>query len=79
MTVMGKLSAVKTREHAAALRERDRFLSEHPELRGFQRDIDEMLGSAGSDHNRLVLIHNLMMDAVRKLDDQLHSLLRVGQ
>ena len=71
---MARLSSVRTREHAEALRERDSFLYEHPELESLQRDIDEKLGNAASDHNRLVLIHNLMMDHLRKLDDQLQAL-----
>jgi len=71
---MPNLSTVRTREHAEALQQRDRFLDTHPELRDLQRTIDEKLRSAASDHNRLVLIHKLMMDAFRELNVRLQSL-----
>jgi hypothetical protein len=72
---MSKLFAVKTREHAEALLERDRLLFENPKLTSFQRQIDEMLDKAGSDHNRLVVIHNLMIEHMRKLAEELRLLI----
>ena len=71
---MPHLSPIKTRQHAQALKERDQFLSDHPELRDLQKVIDERLEKASSDHNRLIVIHDLMMDALRRLDEKLQSL-----
>ncbi|MBI4963004.1 MAG: DUF3135 domain-containing protein [Desulfomonile tiedjei] len=71
---MAHLSIIKTEQHAKALNARDRFLKSHPGLRPFQRKIDERLKKAGSDHNRLVVIHNWMMDSFFELNRQLHRL-----
>jgi hypothetical protein len=73
---MPDLAAIQTGHHARALRERDRFLSEHPELKSLQQRIDRMLGSAESLHNRLVLIHDMMMDSFLELDEKLQALAR---
>lgn len=75
ISTMPKLYTVKSREHAQALMERDRILLEHPELKSFQRRIDDVLDNAGSDHNRLVLIHTLLTDHLRKLAEQLRVLI----
>jgi hypothetical protein len=71
---MRNLSTVKTEEHARALKERDRFLSDHPELGKLQGDIDRKLGKASTEHNRLVIIHNLMMDAFKEMDQRLQEM-----
>jgi len=68
------LSTIKSNRHARLLRERDSFLRSHPELRTLQKTIDEKLGNACNDNNRLVLIHSLMMEAVAELDDKLQTL-----
>jgi hypothetical protein len=73
---MAKLSSIKTPEHAQALEARDRFLGDHPELRDLQDAINNKLGNADSDHNRLVLIHQLMMDRFTELDEKLQTLIR---
>ena len=70
---MANLFIVKTERQANALKTRDRFLREHPELREFQRRLDARLNGAGSDHNRLVLIHELMMDSFGDLNRKLQS------
>lgn len=70
---MAHLAVIRNERHAKALRARDRFLKLHPELRGFQRRIDETLRKAGSDHNRLVLIHNWMMDSFFELFGKLQT------
>ncbi|HTY24244.1 MAG TPA: hypothetical protein VMC85_14010 [Desulfomonilaceae bacterium] len=74
---MAHLYMVKTERQATALKRRDRFLREHPELREFQRKIDARLNGAGSDHNRLVLIHELMMDSLGNLSRELRSVVAV--
>jgi hypothetical protein len=72
---MANLAIIKTDRHAKALNARDRFLKSHPKLKGFQRKIDERLNKAGSDHNRLVMINNWMMDWFFELDRKLQSLM----
>ena len=70
---MTNLVSIKTPEHAEALFRRDLFLQLHPELRGLQREIDKKLGKASTDHNRLVVIHELMMDRFLQLHRKLQS------
>ena len=71
---MGKVIPIETSRSARALRERDRFLAKHPELKPLQSQIDEMLRKAGSRHNRLVMIRNLMLDSFLDLNDRLQSM-----
>jgi len=71
---MANLFSVKSPEHAQALQDRDRFLREHPELVQLQRHIDDRLKKASSNHNRLVMIHTLMMDSFLEMHRQLRSL-----
>ncbi len=73
---MSHLSTVKSDEHARALLERDRFLQDHPELLSLQEKIDDRLRKADGSQNRLVVIHDLMMESFFKLDSQLKSLAR---
>ena len=73
--VMRNLSSIKTEEHARALEQRDRFLQDHPELARLQSSIDHKLGNASTAHNRLVIIHNLMMDSLREMDKRLQEAL----
>jgi hypothetical protein len=70
---MGKVIQIGSSRSAKALRERDSFLTMHPELKPLQREIDEMLRKAGSRHNRLVMIRNMMMDSFLDLNDRLQS------
>ncbi len=72
---MRNLSSIKTQEHARALKQRDRFLQDHPELAKLQNSIDLKLGNASTAHNRLVIIHNLMMDSLREMDERLQEVL----
>jgi hypothetical protein len=72
---MVHLFEVNNERQANALKERDRFLSSHPELKGLQRKIDERLKGASTGHNRLVLIHDLMMDSFLEMDRKLQVLL----
>jgi len=71
---MSHLSMVKSDEHAKALLERDHFLMQHPELLELQKEIDDKLNKAASTENRLVIIHDLMMESFLKLDDKLKDL-----
>lgn len=73
--MMPHLFEVHNERQAHALKERDRFLSTHPELRSLQKEIDERLKGAASGHNRLVLIHDLMMDSFLEMDRRLQRLL----
>ncbi len=71
---MAHLFPVKSETFAAALSARDRFLSAHPELKALQQTIDARLKSASSNHNRLVVIHELMMEAFLELNSKLQSI-----
>jgi hypothetical protein len=70
---MGEVIRIESSRSAKALKERDRFLGKHPELKPLQREVDDMLRKAGSTHNRLVMIRNLMMDSFLDLNDRLQS------
>ena len=76
---MSKLHAIKSELLAVAVRERDRFLEDHPELRDLQKEIDQRLNGAETDHNRLVLMNQLMMESFLKLDEKLQSLREVRE
>jgi hypothetical protein len=71
--IMAHLFSVKNDNQVDALLERDLFLREHPELREFQRKIDERLRRAGSTHNRLVVIYEMMMDSFMELNTKLQE------
>ena len=71
---MSKLHAIKSETMADAVKERDRFLEDHPELQALQKEIDQRLNGAETDHNRLVLVSQLMMESFLKLDEKLQSL-----
>jgi hypothetical protein len=71
---MANLCSVTNPELAEALEQRDRFLNDHPELKQLQRQIDDRLTKAVTRHNRLVVIHELMMDKFRELDTKLQAL-----
>jgi hypothetical protein len=71
--VMAHLFSIKNNRQSEALMERDLFLREHPELREFQRKIDDRLRRAGSAHNRLVVIYEMMMDSFRELNAKLQE------
>jgi len=70
---MAHLFSIKTEQQVEALKERDDFLREHPELREFQRKIDDRLRRAGSAHNRLVVIYEMMMDSLWELNAKLRE------
>jgi hypothetical protein len=72
--IMAYLFPIKNESFAAALSARDHYLSAHPELRHLQREIDARLHSASTTHNRLVVIHELMMDAFVELNNKLQRI-----
>ena len=71
---MARLASVSSEEHANALKERDLFLDHHPELRVLQKEIDDRLEKATTDHNRLIVIKELMMESFLKMDRKLQQL-----
>lgn len=71
---MAHLRIVKSNHQAEALKERDLFLREHPELRELQSRIDSKLENAESDHNRLILLHEMMMASFLELNERLQDL-----
>ena len=71
---MARLVSVESEEHANALKERDRFLDLHPELKMFQAEIDDRLEKATTDHNRLIVIRELMMESFLNLDRKLQQI-----
>lgn len=50
-----------------AKRELNDFLREHPELKADQAAIEELLKGAGSQHNRNVVLQQLMAQNISKL------------
>jgi uncharacterized coiled-coil DUF342 family protein len=71
---MANLFSVKNPNHAEALQRKDRFLSKHPELKELQKRIDDKLDKAATFHNRLVIIHDLMMESFLEMNRRLRSL-----
>jgi hypothetical protein len=57
-----------------ALKERDRLLEEHPELREFQNEIDRRLDNAGSSENRMAVLAIMMEAKLKDLRDELSQL-----
>ena len=49
------------------------LLEERPQYKPFQSMIEEKLKNAGSGHNRLILIHSMMMDKLLTLSALLNK------
>ena len=75
---MTNLTSIQSDGHARAIRARDSFLACHPELKRLQDEIDNKLRGAASSHNRLVIIHNLMMESFLELHGKLQAFTRKG-
>ncbi len=73
---MANLVSITSERHARAVNERDCFLRSHPELMPLQRKIDARLSHAKTEHNRLVLIHEMLMDSVKALTESLNLMIR---
>ncbi len=52
----------------------NKLLEERPDLIPLQLEIDQMLKSAGNQHNRCVLLSELMKDKMQELSEQLELL-----
>jgi hypothetical protein len=59
---------------AAALAERDSFLSGHPEYVSLQHEIDALLEKAGNSENRMTVLAVLMEAKLIELHEQLKKL-----
>lgn len=57
-----------------AKRELTAFLKKHPEMKFYQKNIDETLRKAGSNHNRIVMLNRLINDNLQELQKQLLDL-----
>lgn len=73
---MSHLHVVTSSRLAEALQDRDKFLKKHPELAVLQKEIDTKLKNAASDHNRMIVIQDLMMASVQELSRKLRSLVK---
>lgn len=45
----------------------NRLLEERPEYKPYQKSIEERLNKAHTQHNRLVVMHEMLMEKVREL------------
>ncbi len=70
---MANLYIVKNKTHAELLDKRSRLLRKKPELIALQRKIDNRLAKAGSQHNRLTMINDMMMEKFDELNEMLRS------
>lgn len=62
-----------------AIRERNRFLDEHPELQPFQEEITRRLKGATSMENRFVILSMMIAEKMNELQGnlgQIHTLRR---
>lgn len=66
---------MNTKDVFEAKQKLNKFLQENPELKPMQAEIDKMLSGAGTQHNRMVLLHHMMMDKVKELSKAIKTLL----
>jgi len=52
-------------------RELNQFLMEHPELVSYQEEIERRLGDAGSQHNRMVVLNEMIQENLHLLLEKL--------
>lgn len=64
-----------TKQYFELNQELNKLLAEKPHLKPLQKKIKQTLDSAGSEHNRLTIINDLMMDSVKNLSNSLQLLL----
>lgn len=57
-----------------AIKRRNQFIQEHPELRLFQKYIDDTLNKAGNQHNRMAVLEALIIDKRLELHAELVKL-----
>jgi len=53
----------------------NKILDERPEFREFQENIETELEKAGSQHNRNVVLQNMMIEKVNELKEKLRELM----
>ena len=59
-----------------AIKERDEFLEEHPELKGLQKEIDETLAKTPS-HMRMEVISTMMFSKANELKEEMQRLQKI--
>ena len=57
----------------------DRFLTEHPELKSFQAEIDRRLKNAGNAANRLGVLCLMIEGKLRDLQDHMSNFVSEGK
>jgi hypothetical protein len=62
---------------AQALRERDSFLRDHPELMGLQKEIDRLMERAGTRENRMAVLQIMMGAKLQELQQEMLKLLQI--
>ncbi len=60
-----------------ALKERERFLVQHPRLREYQAEIDRLLDNSGNTQGRMAVLGTLMQGKLLELQKELCSLTHV--
>ena len=65
---------MNTKRYFELKQELNKFLEENPHLKELQKEIEEKLDKAGSDHNRMVVIQEMMMESLRDLGDNFKKL-----
>lgn len=63
-----------TKDLFSLKKELNLYLEENPHLKPYQKKIDEMLSGAASQHNRMVLLDQMMKDKVLELVIELNKL-----
>jgi hypothetical protein len=62
---------------AQALRARDSFLRDHPELMGLQEEIDRLMERAGTRENRMAVLQIIMGAKLQELQQEMLKLLQI--
>ena len=65
---------MKTLEEA--IKERDEFLEEHPELKGLQEEIDETLAKTPG-HMRMEVLNTMMFSKANELKEEMQRLQKI--
>jgi len=58
---------MNTEEYFKAKQRLSEFIASEPRAAALQQEIDAKLKAAGNSHNRLIIIHNMMMDKFYEL------------
>lgn len=60
-----------------AVKARNEFLEEHPELKRFQKEIEKEMSKAGSWENRWAILKSMMDAKMQKLNNNLKELQKI--